>query len=755
MKIGGRESAAILMAILALIPMVNGIQITASGGGGGESGSVAMNIEAANEATVNSELAINGADITPATAMSGPIPLFEQTHGVTDAAGKKAQVYVKVVNAQNGLTYTSKVLPSEGSVSDQPWVSAEQWLTVPMADSIKCTASASTPSISADVGLEETKGPLTSDFVTLNGYYGRAYSSTISVSASQTATDGSASSIMISGQSNGGSVPLSVNTQLDGLPGGNAALQRLNAVSSAGDVNVVTQTGHAFGVFTSTATAGTLTKTRTSNYGNEYDISMAAIGPGAGPSVAGVLGYYVNPTSAANKIQDAVNAAESGDTINVAAGTYKENVFIDKSLAVIGASRSNTIVDGNRNGSVFFVGGIDPNIDVTLSTMTIRNGSAGSGGGIYNNGRLTVKDSTISGNSAGFGGGIRNSGYFSGTTFIPATLTVQGSAITGNSAVFGGGIENEGTMTVKDSSISQNTAITPGIATGSGGGIYNFGTATVMRSTVSGNTVNSNGGGIRNSGYFNGTIYHPATLAVTDSTISGNFADNGGGIENDDTATVTNSVISGNTASNFGGGIRNSGFVSGSTGTFIPASLAVTGSTISSNRAKYGGGIENEGTATVTNSKITGNTATVSGGGIYNFGTLTLTGDTISGNTAASIGGGMHNEGTATVMNNAISGNAASSGGGIGNIGTLFVGGTTQITNNRANPGWGGGIYSTTNSITFDGTGVAVKFNRAHEPFSQPAWYQGWGVYVFSTTPVPTTTGGFNPATQVTGNTHI
>ena len=146
---------AIFLIALALIQSACGIQITASGGGNGESGSVMMNIEAAKDTSVSSEITINGADISPTATLSGAVPLFEQNHAVKDSTGKSASVYIKVVNAPSGLTYSSRVLPKEGTVSAQPWISAEQWLTVPKADSVKCTASASYSALSSSVGLEE------------------------------------------------------------------------------------------------------------------------------------------------------------------------------------------------------------------------------------------------------------------------------------------------------------------------------------------------------------------------------------------------------------------------------------------------------------------------------------------------------------------------------------------------------------------------------------------------------------------------
>ncbi len=232
------------------------------------------------------------------------------------------------------------------------------------------------------------------------------------------------------------------------------------------------QSGHIEGTFTSKAVAGSASKTRSSNYGNKYDLKMLAKKDSSGSYASGNLGYYVDSNDRiANRIQGAVNASESGDSVNVAPGTYYENVQIDKSLTVKGSGASETIVDGQQSGSVFTIGKNNQDISVTLSDMAIQGGSGTStdlggigsyslvGGGIWNAGRLTVTRSTISGNTAQFGGGIANFG----------TTTITDSTITGNSASNGGGIYSyNGTVDLVSGSVDHN------IAEFNGGGIYNI-----------------------------------------------------------------------------------------------------------------------------------------------------------------------------------------------------------------------------------------------------------------------------------------
>jgi predicted outer membrane repeat protein len=182
------------------------------------------------------------------------------------------------------------------------------------------------------------------------------------------------------------------------------------------------------------------------------------------------------------------------------------------------------------------------------------------------------------------------------------------------------------------------------------------------------------------------------TTFLNHLTITGGSSPNGGGIQNRGTMTISNSTISGNQASagaGGGGGIANTG------------TLTVENSTFSGNSAfTSGGGIDNVGTLTVQNCTFSGNQAGF-GGGIYTVaGTLTVQNCTFSGNSAPSgFGGGIYQSpGTLTVQNCTFSGNSANAGGGIYNDEGMLTVHNSTFSGNSANSG--GGIYNGAGILT-------------------------------------------------------
>jgi hypothetical protein len=181
--------------------------------------------------------------------------------------------------------------------------------------------------------------------------------------------------------------------------------------------------------------------------------------------------------------------------------------------------------------------------------------------------------------------------------FIDLTLIGSGPAKTFIDGSNQGTVLTSGNVLVRTSVTIANLTIQHGAAaTGfCGGGIANYSTMLLFRVTVTGST-GGQGGGICNSG-------PPMTML-----------------------TISQSTISSNSAVSGGGGIENG------------ASLAISESTLNSNRSPYGGAISNNDFATITNSTLTGNTA-LDGGAIYNGNELRLMNCTITNNNAQTAGG--------------------------------------------------------------------------------------------------------------------
>jgi predicted outer membrane repeat protein len=156
------------------------------------------------------------------------------------------------------------------------------------------------------------------------------------------------------------------------------------------------------------------------------------------------------------------------------------------------------------------------------------------------------------------------------------------------------------------------------------------------------------------------------TLTTAVALTNGSAVGDGGGILNHGAVTLTNSSLSGNSATLNGGGLANADTPSGT----APA-------------------------ATFTRSPVTGNTALLSGGGIYNGlrATLTTTGVSgspliITGNTATLNGGGIAaNEATATTLTQtAVTVNTALlTAGGVYRVGGTMTTTNTPITANTPN----------------------------------------------------------------------
>lgn len=157
-------------------------------------------------------------------------------------------------------------------------------------------------------------------------------------------------------------------------------------------------------------------------------------------------------------VQAAIDGASTGATVAICAGTFAENLRINKNLTLAGAGRNATILDGKAENSVI---AIDPGLTgVTIRDLTITNGkSPGVGGGISNGtAQTTLVNVLITDNVAETrGGGLDINGG--------GRVSLSNSEITNNFAGdFGGGVFTYGIIECTDSTITGNTKDAPPIA---------------------------------------------------------------------------------------------------------------------------------------------------------------------------------------------------------------------------------------------------------------------------------------------------
>jgi len=157
--------------------------------------------------------------------------------------------------------------------------------------------------------------------------------------------------------------------------------------------------------------------------------------------------WYVDDDGGADftKIQDAINAAGSGDTIYVYNGTYYENLYVNKdNLAIMGESKSDTIIDGGGDVVIEIIAD-----KVILSGFTVRNGGqswfyvGGSAILLYYAQSCTISDNIVSNSRYGItsymGGSntIRDNTISDTEQGIPLYYshnnTIQGNAVSNGS----------------------------------------------------------------------------------------------------------------------------------------------------------------------------------------------------------------------------------------------------------------------------------------------------------------------------------
>lgn len=200
-------------------------------------------------------------------------------------------------------------------------------------------------------------------------------------------------------------------------------------------------------------------------------ISIALILPVA-PALGATL--CVNPGGTAGcykTITAAVSAAAPGDAIRVAPGVYREDVIVGKSLSLVGAGSSNTVIDASGMSNGIYVDGIDaPQLsDVLIKGFTVRNANF-EGILVANAAAVTVADNHVVHNDRSLISGPDCPG-------IPAFETAEGFDC-------GEGIHLSGAA---HSIVSNNY-----IASNAGGILISDDTAEANNNLITGNIVEDN-----------------------------------------------------------------------------------------------------------------------------------------------------------------------------------------------------------------------------------------------------------------------
>ncbi len=217
-------------------------------------------------------------------------------------------------------------------------------------------------------------------------------------------------------------------------------------------------------------------------------------------------------------------------------------------------------------------------------------------------GTVSIVNSTIEGFHFDFpGGAIINHG----------NMTIAQSAILNNSAMSGAAIYSLGTLEISDSTFAHNSA-------GLGGAIHSLRTELrIVDSEFTANRADRQGGAI---------FSRDTVTRISHSDFNSNSAAKGGAIGGMDSwLTVSNSTIKNNSAVEKGGGLN-----------IQNGSLRMESGIILDNAAEDGGGINSDNaTLTFSESEIKRNRADIGGGFYITGGTLTLHDSVIQSNCAS------------------------------------------------------------------------------------------------------------------------
>jgi hypothetical protein len=221
-------------------------------------------------------------------------------------------------------------------------------------------------------------------------------------------------------------------------------------------------------------------------------------------------------------LQDAINAAGSGDIIEISAGIYNGDLIIDKSLTLRGVGGGNTVIRGNPQSPVITITTSTPG--VALEGLAISRGTDGVR--VDNAAVAVISDVMISDN---FGWGVRLVGA-ANVAIVNTTISGNGS---GGISIDVAGANNQNSQVI----MSQNT-----IQSNSGCGVFVASDESGIRITGNNNRVTGNSFDLcDNGGKLPNDFSLPQDTGNSDSGNTGtNFDGDGDGVPDaDDFCPVT------------------------------------------------------------------------------------------------------------------------------------------------------------------------------------------------------------------------
>lgn len=208
----------------------------------------------------------------------------------------------------------------------------------------------------------------------------------------------------------------------------------------------------------------------------------------------GALNVLADGTGECATIQDAIDSAEDGGSIQLGDGTYQETVNVSGTYVSITGNvddPSMVVIDANYEGRAFYFDNAEGGIS-ELSGMTIINGRGAPGGAIYvYTAALTVSDCVFYNHDSTNAGGAINFYNLTGDSLI------ETSRFYSNNGVYGGAIAasylgDSGRLIIANNVFYNNTA------TEGGGAIYAGLQAhpAIYNNTFAYNTADTDGGGV-------------------------------------------------------------------------------------------------------------------------------------------------------------------------------------------------------------------------------------------------------------------